>query len=177
MARRISLIVRGVVYAAGFFFITAWLFPSLMNIRASTEFALESPLRALGIAPLLVGAAVVGWCFINFVTIGQGTPAPFDAPRQLVVTGPYQYLRNPMYIGGLLFLIGLAALFAKFSMALLWYALALTVGINLFVLFYEEPTLHRKFNGDYEQYCRNVRSWLPRLHPWKADKSAMAKAG
>jgi len=40
------------------------------------------------------------------------------------------------------------------------------LGIHLFVVFYEEPTLRGKFGKDYEKYCRNVRRWLPRVSPW-----------
>jgi protein-S-isoprenylcysteine O-methyltransferase Ste14 len=40
------------------------------------------------------------------------------------------------------------------------------LGINLFVHFYEEPTLRKKFGADYIEYCRNVRRWWPRLRAW-----------
>ena len=36
----------------------------------------------------------------------------------------------------------------------------------LFVLLYEEPTLREMFGAEYEEYCRNVRRWLPRLRAW-----------
>jgi protein-S-isoprenylcysteine O-methyltransferase Ste14 len=44
---------------------------------------------------------------------------------------------------------------------------AVALGVNLFVQFYEEPTLRRTFGADYEEYSRNVRRWLPRLHAWE----------
>jgi len=37
---------------------------------------------------------------------------------------------------------------------------------HLFVLFYEEPTLRVKFGADYEEYCRNLNRWWPRLRGW-----------
>jgi len=46
---------------------------------------------------------------------------------------------------------------------------AVALSVHLFVLFYEEPTLRKKFGADYEEYCRNVRRWWPRVRGW--DKS------
>jgi len=40
---------------------------------------------------------------------------------------------------------------------------AVACGVHLFVVFYEEPTLRKKFGEDYKEYCRNVSRWLPRL--------------
>jgi protein-S-isoprenylcysteine O-methyltransferase Ste14 len=38
--------------------------------------------------------------------------------------------------------------------------------VAFFVIFYEEPTLRKMFGADYEEYCRNVPRWIPRVHPW-----------
>jgi len=43
---------------------------------------------------------------------------------------------------------------------------AVALGIHLFVVFYEEPTLRGKFGAQYEEYCHNVRRWWPRLQGW-----------
>jgi len=106
-----------------------------------------------------IGAALALWCIFTFATIGQGTPAPFDPPRKLVIRGPYRFVRNPMYIGAGLALAG-AALFYK-SLPLLAYGGAFLVVCHLFVLAYEEPTLRRSFGADYEAYCQRVRRWWP----------------
>ena len=70
------------------------------------------------------GAALTLWCMLTLVFVGQGTPAPFDPPRQLVVSGPYRYSRNPMYIGAGIMVFG-AALFYQ-SLALFSYGIALS---------------------------------------------------
>jgi protein-S-isoprenylcysteine O-methyltransferase Ste14 len=44
--------------------------------------------------------------------------------------------------------------------------IAVAIGVHLFVVFYEEPTLRKKFGNDYEEYCRNVRRWWPRGRAW-----------
>jgi protein-S-isoprenylcysteine O-methyltransferase Ste14 len=106
------------------------------------------------------GAALAVTCIVTFVVVGKGTPAPFDAPRKLVVRGPYRFVRNPMYLGAGLALAG-AALFYQ-STALLAYAGVFLVITHLFVMLYEEPTLRRTFQGDYDTYCRQVGRWWPR---------------
>lgn len=94
-----------------------------------------------------------------FGAVGGGTPAPFDPPVRLVVRGPHRYVRNPMYLGAVLAAWGWALWFESRAVAL--YAGALWAGFHLFVLFYEEPTLRRRFGAEYEAYRVAVRRWLP----------------
>jgi protein-S-isoprenylcysteine O-methyltransferase Ste14 len=119
---------------------------------------IEAP-QIIGIIVGSVGALVALWCISTFVWIGKGTPAPFDPPRQLVIPGPYRFVRNPMYIGAGLVLTG-AALFYK-SAPLLAYGALFLVAAYLFVMWYEEPTLRRTFGQEYEAYCHRVRRWWP----------------
>jgi len=116
----------------------------------------------VGFLPLLVGVGLYLWCAGAFTFIGKGTPAPFDAPKFLVKEGPYQWVRNPIYIGILLVVIGEAILFRSFL--LVGYALLVGAVVHLFVVFVEEPSLHRQFGEGYEAYLRTVPRWLPRCH-------------
>jgi protein-S-isoprenylcysteine O-methyltransferase Ste14 len=118
-------------------------------------------LRLAGIIPIGLGTVILLWCFWEFVYSGRGTPAPIDPPKQLVVGGLYRFVRNPMYVGVGLILIGESLLFE--SGRLFVYTLGVGVVFNLFVLFYEEPTLRKKFGYEYAAYCRSVPRWLPRL--------------
>ena len=177
MNQRILLALRTLAYATGFFLVLGWIFPALLNIRGSGVPFSPSSWRTFGILPMLAGLAIMLWCCANFVVVGKGTPAPFDAPRRLVVAGPYCYVRNPMYVGGLLFLGGYALLFAEFSIALLGYTVGLVIAVNIFILCYEEPVLTRKFNGDYKEYCRNVHRWIPRARPWRLREHQAVVAG
>ena len=115
--------------------------------------------QIVGLTVLGLGAALAVWCVLTFAFVGRGTPAPFDPPRQLVTGGPYRFVRNPMYIGAGLALLGAAIYYG--SIALLAYALAFTAATHLFVRFYEEPTLRRLFGAAYEEYCRTVHRWVP----------------
>jgi protein-S-isoprenylcysteine O-methyltransferase Ste14 len=172
MGQRIFLVARSAVYITAFMLLWLWLMPRWLNLHSSAELVASTPMRWAGLLPLLAGAALAISCFVHFVLSGSGTPAPFDAPRRLVVNGPYRYVRNPMYVGAGLFLVGCAVLYAEVSTTLLWYAIGIIAGVNLFVLLYEEPTLRRKFDGSYEEYCRNVSRWLPRLHAWEPENTA-----
>jgi protein-S-isoprenylcysteine O-methyltransferase Ste14 len=103
------------------------------------------------------GAAVLLWSVVRFGVEGQGTLAPIDPPTKLVQEGLYRYTRNPMYLGALVILIGEVVVFR--SRALLWYAAIWFVAVNLFVVFYEEPTLRRRFGERYKAYCARTRRW------------------
>jgi protein-S-isoprenylcysteine O-methyltransferase Ste14 len=78
-----------------------------------------------------------------------------------VVEGLHRYIRNPMYIGVLLVVLGQAFLF--WSRALAEYAAFLWLAFHVFVLLYEEPTLRRQFGNEYEAYRRRVPRWIPRF--------------
>ena len=109
-----------------------------------------------------IGLAILLHCNGVFAWIGRGTLVPFDPPERLVVRGLYRYMRNPMYAGVLLILLG-EALFFK-SVALLAYAGVWFVVINIVVVAYEEPTLRGNFGESYDRYCSTVHRWVPTLH-------------
>ncbi len=109
---------------------------------------------------IALGAGVYFWCLSLFATVGRGTPGPWDAPRRVVVVGPNRWVRNPIYVAALLVVVGEAWLFL--SLPVLLYAAALALGVHLFVVGYEEPTLRRRFGDEYAAYQRRVRRWVPR---------------
>lgn len=117
--------------------------------------------RYLAFPLWLLGGSILLWSFWNFLHEGGGTPAPMDPPKELVVTGFYRYVRNPMYVGILLMLIGYFLWFGFWS--LLIYAIFVFIVTHLFVTFYEEPTLKKKFGASYEEYLKRVPRWIPRF--------------
>jgi protein-S-isoprenylcysteine O-methyltransferase Ste14 len=114
----------------------------------------------IGLLPFCVGIILYFWCAGAFTFIGRGTPAPIDAPVFLVKSGPYRWVRNPMYIGVLSVWFGEAILFH--SLLLAGFGVLIALVVHLFVVFYEEPTLRRRFGESYETYLRTVPRWLPR---------------
>jgi protein-S-isoprenylcysteine O-methyltransferase Ste14 len=115
----------------------------------------------LAIPLWLIGGLIVLWCFWNFTFQGRGTPLPSDPPRELVITGPYRYVRNPIYMGVFAIFFGHFLWFAYW--ALFIYTVLAFIGAHIFVVLYEEPTLKRKFGESYENYLQHVPRWLPRL--------------
>jgi protein-S-isoprenylcysteine O-methyltransferase Ste14 len=117
--------------------------------------------RLSGLVLMAVGAALLFWCFGEFVVRGRGTPAPYDPPKKLVTTGLYRFVRNPMYIALVMALGGEALFFGSRS---LWiYAAAAWLAFHLRILLYEEPALRRLFGAEYETYRAAVPRWIPRF--------------
>ena len=108
-----------------------------------------------------IGVVMLVWCFWDFLAKGKGTPAPIDPPRELVVSGLYKYVRNPMYMGVLLVIIGHFLWFGFWN--LLIYAVLVFLAFSLFVIFYEEPNLKQRFGAAYEEYLKTVPRWIPRF--------------
>jgi protein-S-isoprenylcysteine O-methyltransferase Ste14 len=121
----------------------------------------RGPLAWVGVFILLVGAGIYFRCAWEFAVRGLGTPAPIAPTKFLVVTGLHRYVRNPMYIGVYLIILGQAALFRASRLA--EYGTICIFLAHLFVIFYEEPALHRQFGASYDEYRRSVPRWIPRV--------------
>jgi protein-S-isoprenylcysteine O-methyltransferase Ste14 len=159
--KTLFLALRSVIYMSGFLLFFGWV---ALRVRAfDPRFGVSLPAAAEipGAILVVVGATLGLACAGVFISRGRGTPAIFDAPRAFVAIGPYKYVRNPMYIGGLMLLIGFG-LYER-SVSILFLTLPLFLLVHMFVLFYEEPTLTRKFGSSYQEYRRAVRRWIPRL--------------
>ena len=119
--------------------------------------------QAIGALLICLGLIAPVHAFVQFVGAG-GTPMPIAPTRRLVVNGFNRYIRNPMYAGLLVVIVGQVLLFGQFS--LLLYGAAVWIVTASFVRWYEEPTLTRQFGDEYEAYRRAVPAWWPRLTPW-----------
>jgi protein-S-isoprenylcysteine O-methyltransferase Ste14 len=158
---RIFTILRGVTYSAFFVWLWGWLVVSVRPLDASIPVALPLWLRPAGFVLVAAGAILASACIGPFVTRGRGTPAPFDPPREFVATGPYRYVRNPMYFGAAAVICGVGLV--QSSPAVVLLAIGFLLIMHLFVVLYEEPALDGRFGAPYERYRATVRRrWIRR---------------
>ncbi|PYL49317.1 MAG: isoprenylcysteine carboxyl methyltransferase [Verrucomicrobia bacterium] len=153
-------VVRAVTYAALFIGLLFIYLPGrLLTWSGVVRPEPNSAPQIAGMIVSSIGTVIALWCIFTFVFVGKGTPAPFDPPRRLVIRGPYRFVRNPMYIGAVLVLAGLAIFYQSISVAI--YAGLFLLAAHIFVVAYEEPTLRRTFGQEYDAYCVRVRRWWP----------------
>ena len=124
-------------------------------------------LQLAGVALGAVGLALFTASLRRFATEGQGTLAPWDPPRELVVRGPYRYVRNPMISGVVFVLFGESLVLLSVAHAV-WAAGFLTLNL-IYIPLIEEPQLKGRFGAAYLEYCRHVPRIVPRLRPWVPD--------
>jgi protein-S-isoprenylcysteine O-methyltransferase Ste14 len=172
-----GLTLRGptaAIVTAAFFVVAPGTFAGLIPWLI-TRWQFHHPLPYWVVAQVVGVLLIVGGlippvhAFVQFAKAG-GTPIPIAPTRRLVVTGFNRYVRNPMYLGLLMVIVGQALLFGQVS--LLLYAAAGWIVTASFVHWYEEPTLARQFGAEYEEYRHAVPAWWPRLHPWQPGEPA-----
>jgi protein-S-isoprenylcysteine O-methyltransferase Ste14 len=142
--------------------------PTLLAFTLGTALSVPAPfgtvLALLGMLLIGVGIALIAWTIVLFDRHGNGTLAPWDSPRRLVVRGPYLHVRNPMISGVLFVLLG-ETLLLRSPVLLAWF-LAFFALNQTYIPLWEEPDLQRRFGADYVRYKKHVRRWVPRLRPW-----------
>ncbi len=108
---------------------------------------------------------LLAWGYLQYHLVGEyrqrqhAGARGFDRPPdRLLQTGPYAYTRNPMYLGHLIFLVGLALSTRSPLAWLLWL-----VNIPWFHrrVLYDEARLRAKFGAEFTAYCVRVRRWIP----------------
>jgi protein-S-isoprenylcysteine O-methyltransferase Ste14 len=137
--------------------------PALILWGSGVDLDLVAALLGAGV--LALGLGLVIWTVTLFTTVGEGTLAPWDATRTLVVRGPYRHVRNPMITGVVLILAGEAVAFRSWGLVI-WLAI-FTAANAIYMPLSEEPGLRRRFGDDYDTYSAHVPRWVPRLRPWQ----------
>jgi protein-S-isoprenylcysteine O-methyltransferase Ste14 len=151
---------RALCYMAAFILFFGWLASRVQPWDESLKIALPAWTTFIGVVAGTIGGLIVSACAGVLVMRGRGTPAIFDPPRRFVAVGPYRFVRNPMYIGGFVMLMGFG-LYQR-SLAILLFAVAIFVLFHLYVVFVEEPGLEARFGESYFAYKGSVNRWLPR---------------
>jgi protein-S-isoprenylcysteine O-methyltransferase Ste14 len=102
---------------------------------------------------------LIGWSVLNFLRV-KGTPVPFNPPPQLVTTGPYAYMRNPMLTGIFALLFGFGVFFGSISLLVVFTPLF--IFINVWELkAIEEPELMKRLGEDYIEYQKRTPMFFP----------------
>lgn len=114
----------------------------------------------VGIAIALVGQAI-RIANVGLVYIIRGGRNHRVYAEELVTSGLYAHVRNPMYVGNAFLLAGLAV--ASNSWVFAVGGTVLAVAVHAGIIAAEEYFLRGKFGEQYEEYCRNVPRLVPRL--------------
>jgi len=162
VSTRLFAVLRTAFFGTLFVGLWTWLAPRWM---AMSKHVVLQPVPGWHLLPMAVGAAIMVRCCWDFAWTGRGTPMPLDPPRQLVITGLYRRVRNPMYLGMGLLLIGEAFFLPQVRREMLIMTAVLFAIVNAFVMLYEEPALRSAFGDEYVRYTREVGRWIPR---WSA---------
>jgi len=114
-----------------------------------------------------LGAILLAWGYLQYrftgiyrTRLGGGGPGIDVPPTNIVAEGPYRYVRNPMYLGHLIFMLGLAITFSSIAAALL--LLIHIVWFHRRVLA-DEARLETRFGAPYLAYKARVKRWIPGL--------------
>jgi protein-S-isoprenylcysteine O-methyltransferase Ste14 len=147
--------------------------PALILIftrAAAFSWEMSTPVRLqfwLALLCFAFGVWLMASTFRMFVTLGEGTPAPWDPPKKLVVRGVYRRVRNPMISGVICTLAGEALFFQSLPLAL-WAAFFVLANM-IYIPNFEEPGLEKRFGEDYRVYKAKVPRWIPRPTPWRGE--------
>jgi protein-S-isoprenylcysteine O-methyltransferase Ste14 len=180
MQRFASTPFRAVVIITAILFVLGWLMGYLRLLDASLGVELPAWVQVPGIVAVVAGAALGLTCGAVLSTRGIGTLGgeQWFMPREFVATGPFQFVRNPMSLGGVVLLTGIALWYR--SAFGLGFAAAMFLVFHLIVVYVEEPGLEKRFGDSYREYRRNVRRWVPRIRLWQrssAEPVAAADGG
>jgi protein-S-isoprenylcysteine O-methyltransferase Ste14 len=168
------MLVRHLVSIAVLPFTVAVLIPVWLARRNGTSLSIAGDpggiaAQLVGVIVLIVGVVLFAASLQRFWSEGKGTLAPWDPPRELVVNGPYRYVRNPM-ISGVIFVLFGEALILRSRPQLSWALIFLAANF-VYIPLLEEPMLRARFGESYARYCRNVRRFIPRLTPWSGNST------
>jgi protein-S-isoprenylcysteine O-methyltransferase Ste14 len=133
------------------------LLPILCHCLIPVMTVVPVPYAYLGAVPILLGLALMTWAASSFREAETGYELQRSSPA-LMTSGPFGISRNPMYLGMLLWLVGLAALLG--SLSAFFFPLLLFLLANFLLIPTEEKRMDKLFGEQYVEYRQHVRRWL-----------------
>lgn len=115
----------------------------------------------LGMLMILSGLAFIVYLVFVFKVVGKGSPVITEGAKKLIIKGPYQYVRNPMYLTHLWIWLAMFVIFG--DVLLILYLLLGWLTLHVFVTKWEEPQLKEKFGREYDEYVKKIPRWIPKL--------------
>jgi len=163
--------LRALVIVAAIWLAIGWLTGYLRWVDESLGVELPAWVQVPGVLAVLIGTAGVLVCGALLSTRGIGTlhGDEWHLPKEFLFSWPFRYVRNPMSLGGVILMVGIALCHRS--------TLALALAAGLFVVFHlaivrvEEPGLAKRFGESYSEYKRNVPRWIPRWRPWRGSSA------
>ena len=117
---------------------------------------------------LIMGLFLAIWSVRTFYNKGgEGTPGPWKPITNLIISGPYKYVRNPMLLGVFFLLLFESILFT--SIPLFFWFIIFFVGNIIYFKYYEEKELIKRFGAEYEDYKNKVSMLIPKLTPYNKE--------
>ena len=111
----------------------------------------------LGLILIFSGISLVFVSF-RFMRKMKTTFIPDGTPEVLISSGPFKFSRNPIYLGMLTILVGVAFLMSSLSAIIIAFVFGII--INFTWIAHEEKKLHKLFSEDWENYSSKVRRWI-----------------
>lgn len=132
------------------------------------------PLQGFVGLVLILATKILDFESLRAFSAAGGTFFYADPPKRVVATGPYGYVRNPLYLTLFTDTVGLFLIYGWTTFIVI--LILLVTGINYLVVRWEEPGLEKRFGAAYLDYRKNVPRWIPRI-PRFSEVSPRGKKG
>lgn len=138
------------------YFVTAILSMAVLHILFPIKRILPAAYSSGGVL-ILIGMSLILWAVRLFTKAGT-TIKPFEASTKMIVSGPYRWSRNPIYLGLAIILLGIGLALGTLTPFVIVPLFVWLIQKN--VIAHEEAMLDKSFGAAYAEYKKRIRRWL-----------------
>lgn len=163
-SRRSGHLLRTAIQIVAFWGFFLILLPWVIRfVERQWGLAFEFPtaVQIIGGVALACASVVAIWSAATMATQGKGTPLPADMAAELVTSGPYAYVRNPMAVASIAQGVAVGLLLGSWMVVA--YAVAGGLAWDWGIRPQEEADMSQRFGGAFTRYRERVRCWVPRF--------------